>query len=204
MHWPDGYSIAGNAISDPGVTRCGIFADAGSTPRSVCSPWHPVFNAGLIACGALTALGAILLHKCWTGAVGRAGTTLIALSGLYVIGAGAAPWDVAPDIHDTAAFGQALTQWLAMGILATAAGACRFRTLTVATTLVSISAFVAFLMALEGTVLPGLSLGISERLAFDTMTLWTAITGVTSFAALRPCSSASELPRSAAQGEIAS
>lgn len=203
LQWPDGYSIAEHAISDLGVTHCGMFADAGSTPRPVCSPWHLVFNVGLVACGALTTLGAILLRRWWAGVSGRAGTTLIALSGLCVIVAGAAPWDISPDVHDAAAFGQAVMQWLAMGMLAKAAGVGRFRALTIATALVSIGAFVAFLMALGGMILPGLSLGISERLAFDTLTLWTAIAGLVSLAALRPHSAAIESSRLAAQGQIA-
>ncbi len=41
----------------------------------------------------------------------------MALSGVLVAIAGLAPWDTHPDLHDAAATGQALTQWLAMVLL---------------------------------------------------------------------------------------
>lgn len=178
LQWPDGYSVAGNAISDLGITGCGPFSDGGSQPREVCSPWHPLFNAAVIASGALIALGAVLLHGRWSGRSGRAGTILMTLAGLCVVVVGFAPWDLHPELHDGAALGQAVVQWLAMILLAVAAGRGLFRGLTIATVAVSIVGLVAFLFALDGAELPGLSFGIAERLSFDTLTLWTAFAGV--------------------------
>lgn len=178
LQWPDGYSVMSNAISDLGVTTCGQFSENGQQVREVCSPWHPVFNAGMIILGALMAIGAMLLHGHWKGAWGRGGTMLMALSGLLVASVGFAPWDTQPGWHDNAALGQAVAQWVAMCLLALSAGPGRFRRLTTVAVVVSLVGFVAFLAALEGSEVPGLGFGLAERVSFDTLTLWTVLVGV--------------------------
>lgn len=185
LQWPHGYSVFDNAISDLGVTSCGVFADSAATARLICSPWHVFFNSGLVACGALTALGAALLYGRWGGRTGRVGSALAAASGVSVITVGLVPWDVFPDVHDGAALAQALTQWVAMVLLAIAAGRGAFRVITFAVVVVSIAAFLNFLVSLEGVSPAALPLGIAERLAFDTLTLWTASVGVSLLAASR-------------------
>lgn len=85
---------------------------------------------------------------------------------------------MAPDVHDLAALCHALLQWAAMILLAVAAGAGRFRTLTFACVVVSIAGFIGFLLALDGTEFSLLPLGVAERVAFDSLTLWTAAVGV--------------------------
>ena len=176
--WPNGYSIAENAISDLGVTTCGIFSDYAAAARPVCSPWHALFNSGVVASGVLIAVGAVLLYGRWSSLAGRAGLILAAVSAVLVAAVGLAPWDVLPDVHDVAALAQALTQWVAMLQLAIAAGRGAFRVITLATVAVSIVSFTAFLLTLEGAGPVVLPLGIAERLAFDTLTLWTASVGV--------------------------
>ena len=178
VQWPDGYSVVSNAISDLGVTTCGQFSEHGHQVREVCSPWHPVFNAGMIVSGFLIAIGAVLLHGRWEGALGRGGTVLMAFGGLLVAGVGFAPWDTQPGWHDSAAFGQAVAQWVAMCLLAVSAGPGWFRRLTTGTVVVSLVGFVAFLAALEGGEVPGLGFGLAERLSFDTLALWTVLVGV--------------------------
>ncbi|MCM1012246.1 DUF998 domain-containing protein [Brevibacterium sp. XM4083] len=177
LQWPDGYSVTRNAISDLGVTVCGPFTEGGVV-REVCSPWHVGFNAGMIASGVLTALGAVLLHGCWSSRTGRVATILMAVVGVCVVAVGFAPWDRLPALHDGAAAAQALVQWAAMLLLAVAAGRSVFRWLTIAAVAVSILGFAAFLLALDGAALPGLSFGVAERLSFDTLTVWTAAVGV--------------------------
>ncbi|GAA3846017.1 hypothetical protein KACC15558_33110 [Brevibacterium ammoniilyticum] len=177
LQWPQGYSVTANAISDLGVTVCGPFTEGGQ-PREVCSPWNPVFNIGMVLSGALTALGAVLLHGRWNSRSGRAGTILMAVVGLCVVIVGFAPWDLQPALHDSAALVQALAQWMAMILLAVAAGRGLFRGLTIASVIVSVLGFAAFLLALDGTAIPGLSFGIAERLSFDTLTVWTAAVGI--------------------------
>lgn len=48
----------------------------------------------------------------------------------------------------------------------------------IATVMVSVVGFVAFLAALEGTEVPGLGFGLAELLSFDTLALWTRSSGV--------------------------
>lgn len=177
LQWPDGYSVTGNAISDLGVTVCGPFTEGGVV-REVCSPWHVGFNAGMVVSGVLTALGAVLLHGCWSRRTGRVATILMAAVGVCVVAVGFAPWDRHPALHDGAAAAQALLQWAAMILLAVAAGRSVFRWVTIAAVAVSILGFAAFLLALDGAAVPGLSFGIAERLSFDTLTVWTAAVGV--------------------------
>lgn len=177
LQWPSGYSIAGNAISDLGVTSCGVFSDHATTARLVCSPWHAVFNAGVVVSGALITAGAVLLQGHWRSRSGRIGSVLAAVSGVLVITVGAAPWDVSPDLHDAAALAQGVTLWSAMILLAVAEGRGAFRALTFATVAVSVVSFLAFLAALEGEGPVILPLGIVERLAFDSLTLWTVAVG---------------------------
>lgn len=179
LRWPQGYSVMDNAISDLGVTSCGQFSEQGQQVREVCSPWYPLFNAGMVASGVLIAVGAVLLHGWWDSRAGRAGTIVMALGGLLVSIAGLAPWDTHPGVHDSAALGQAVAQWLAMGLLAAAAGPGRFRRLTIMALVVSMVGFAAFLAALEGTPVPWLGFGGAERLSFDTLTVWTALVGAT-------------------------
>lgn len=178
LQWPGGYSIADNAISDLGVTSCGLFSDQATTARLICSPWHAVFNGGVAVSGALIATGAVLLSGYWAGRTGRTGLLLAAMSGVFVIMVGCFPWDAFPHVHDAAALGQALTQWSAMILLAVAAGRGTFRALTFATVAVSLVFFVVFLAGLEGGQSSLAPLGVAERLAFDTLTLWTAVVGV--------------------------
>lgn len=177
LAWPDGYSLRGNAISDLGVTVCGPVTGEGSGPRDVCSPWHAVFNGGMIASGLLIAVGAVLLFGHWRTLSGRAGMVAMAVTGLFVAAVGMVPWDRDPGAHDAAATSQAVSQWVAMGLLAAAAGAGVFRRLTLLALAASVAGFVMFLAALDGAGIPVLGFGGSERLAFDVLALWTALAG---------------------------
>ncbi len=175
--WPEGYSVVANAISDLGVTECGVFDEDGRQARRVCSPWHGLFSVAMVVSGTLVALGAVLLHGRWPGRTGRAGTTLLMVAGALVVVVGLAPWDVRPELHDLAAVGQAVAQWLGMGLLAAAAGAGHFRRITVATIAFSVLGFAAFVAGLEGADVPLVGFGGAERISFDTLTLWTAGAG---------------------------
>lgn len=178
LRWPQGYSLKDNVISDLGVTACGLFSEQGRQVRDVCSPWHPLFNVGLVASGVLIMIGAVLLHGWWDSRSGRAGTALMVLVGFLISLVGLAPWDTYPELHDSVALGQAVAQWLAMGLLAVAAGSGRFRRLTIVAVLVSIVGFTGFLAVLEGAEVPWLGLGGTERLSFDILSLWIALVGV--------------------------
>lgn len=177
LRWPQGYSLTDNAISDLGVTACGQFSEQGEQVRDVCSPWYPLFNIGMVLCGALVVIGGLLLHGWWNSGSGRAGTILMALSGFFVSIVGLAPWDTHPGVHDVAALGQAVAQWLAMALLAVAAGPGLFRVLSTLALVVSMAGFAGFLAALEGTEVPLLGFGGVERVSFDTLTVWTVLVG---------------------------
>lgn len=176
--WPDGYSWTANAISDLGVTRCGTFSEQGDQVRHVCSPWHGLFNASMMATGLAMALGALLLWGRWPSWAGRIGTALMVVTGLGVAGAGLAPWDIAPSLHDLAALVQTLAQWVAMVLLGVACRSAWFRIATIVILVVSAIGFWLFLGALDGARVPVLGFGGSERLAFDTLTVWTVLAGV--------------------------
>ena len=103
------------------------------------------------------------------------------MGGLCVVGVGLTPWDLRPDLHYAFALVQAPLQWAGMALLVRATWHPSLpRLLPVATALglvVSVSGFVLFLNALGGGAWLHLGLGLTERLAFDTLTLWGAVVG---------------------------
>lgn len=200
LGWPGGYSISRNTISDLGVTVCGEYSEHGQQVREVCSPGHQLFNIGMVASGALILIGAVLLHGYWIRRSGRAGTVLMAIGGAFVVAVGLAPWNVSPDAHDLFAMLQAATQWIAMILIAIAAGTGLFRKVTIATVLVSAACFTLFIAALDGYEVPWVGLGGVERLSFDSLTLWTALVGVTVLVRSNSvCSDQGNLRRSTAE-----
>lgn len=78
------YSWTRDAISDLGVTRC---------DPSTCSPWWPVFSAGLLVGGsAMTAVG-VLLRKY------AAAAALLVVAGVSTAAVGLVPLDVDRPLH---------------------------------------------------------------------------------------------------------
>lgn len=178
LGWPNGYSLTRNTISDLGVTVCGEYSEHGQQVREVCSPGHQLFNVGVIASGTLILIGAVLLHGYWARRTGRTGTVLMAIVGAFVIAVGLCPWDASPGLHDGFALLQAAAQWVAMMLIAIAAGTGPFRKVTVAVAILSAASFALFVAALDGHEVPWIGLGGAERLSFDSITLWTALVGV--------------------------
>lgn len=178
LRWPGGYSITQNAISDLGVTVCGAFSEQGLLIREVCSPWHQVFNIGMIFSGLAILVGAVLLYNWWDRRSGRLGIIFLAMSGAFISAVGFVPWDLFPDIHDFTASAQAITQWIAMALIAIAAGRGTLRTITIITLAISLLGFLLFVLALDGITTPFLGLGGVERLSFDLLTLWVPFLGV--------------------------
>lgn len=182
--WPDGYSISHNTISDLGVTTCGPYDQGGIQSRMVCSPQYEVFNASLIVMGALLVVGSLLLWDAWPRRrTGNAGLVLVILGGLGVAGVGLTPSDLFGALHGPAAFLQAAFQWFAMLVFAFAVPANAgtnwkaIRMVSLVLFVISILGFTVFLLGSNGVVFLGIQWGIAERIAFDTLTLWSAALG---------------------------
>ncbi|WP_434995217.1 DUF998 domain-containing protein [Arthrobacter sp. Ld5] len=181
--WPRPYSWSANLISDLGVTSCGI-SDAGTrVERYICSPAHLLANGATVANGLLLAAGAVFLWSVWPRRrTGRAAMFFLLVGGLLVAVVGILPWDVQPEGHDAAALAQAAAQWAGMLLLATvlrgSTAPRRASILTWTCLVASIAGFVLFIDAISGGPSLVLGLGITERLAFDTLTLWGAALGL--------------------------
>lgn len=182
VRWPHPYSWRSHLISDLGATMCGIADAEARVERYVCSPWHVLANAATVANGLTLALGAVLLWSVWPRRrSGRAGSVLLAAGGLCVVGVGLTPWDLHPDLHHLFALVQAPLQWVAMVLLVRATwGSALPRVVPVVTAVgvvVSVAGFALFINAVGGGASLTLGLGFTERLAFDTLTLWSATVG---------------------------
>lgn len=181
--WPQPYSWSFNLISDLGVTECGTFDAGTGVERYICSPAHVLANVSTVANGALLAIGAVLLWAAWPRRrTGQAAMMLIATAGLLVTLVGFLPWDLNPDGHDAAALLQAAVQWAGMIVLVLAlrgsAAAHWTSVLTIAITLISIVGFILFIDAISGGPSLAFGLGITERVAFDILTLWSVLIGL--------------------------
>ena len=89
--WGGRYDYGRNFISDLGAVGCGA---------QMCSPWHWLMNASLVAQGLLIVAGALLwLGAAPQGALARVGLALTGASGLGVLAVGLAPSDGAQIPH---------------------------------------------------------------------------------------------------------
>jgi hypothetical membrane protein len=93
------YSLAGNAISDLGVTACGRITIAGQVGY-YCSPRHNLMNASFAVTGVLMLLGLYLTRPIWPARrLARWGITLFTLAGIGKILVGIAPGNVNYGLH---------------------------------------------------------------------------------------------------------
>jgi hypothetical membrane protein len=115
-----GYSLAGNPISDLGVTACGEITIAGQ-PGYYCSPLHALMNASFVATGILMLLGLYLIRPAWPGGrLARWGAALFALAGIGKIIVGLAPGNVNYGLHSLGGLGVILAN-IGMILLGSAA-----------------------------------------------------------------------------------
>lgn len=173
--WPTPYSWRDDVISALGAATC----------TEYCSPDHALMNATFVAVGALTAAGAAVLVPQTTGR-DRAGWLLIAASGLATSAVGFLPMDVSPAPHNLAAQIHWALQVAGMIVLATGSAGRdrRALALAVACTAAAVIGGAAFLT--PGTW--GLGAGLSERIALDSLNVWTIGMGVLLLRGLRPVS----------------
>lgn len=193
--WQGGaYSLSLNLISDLGMTGCGPVEDI-FLPRYVCSSGHGWFNLSTILAGALLVAGSVALLAAWRGRHSPRGTAAVAwlmlLSGIGLAGVGVAPADVQLTVHTVAALAQAVTTWIAMGLVWWAFRSWRrphqqgrrplvtgpSASVTLVLLIVSVVACVILVLPTALTA-PGLV----ERLAFDLLNLWTILVGAHVFA----------------------
>lgn len=161
---------------------CGIADQGARVERYVCSPWHPLANAATILSGALLALGAAPLWSYWPRRrSGKAASVLLVLGGLGVVGVGLIPWDADPELHNLFALIQAPLRWAGMACLVRATWNTTVPKLvplvTICASVVSVAGFILFLGVVAGGAPLGVGLGVAERVAFDTLTIWSVIVG---------------------------
>jgi len=93
------YSLTQNYISDLGAVHCGLFAS-----RTICSPWHLVFDISIVLLGVFLILGVLLLPSAFPNRRSRTlGLGLLVASGFGAIGVGLFPEDVNLNAHTVSA-----------------------------------------------------------------------------------------------------
>ena len=181
--WVPPYSYRSNLISDLGVTTCGIFDEGSRVERFICSPWHGLANAATVGNGVLIVVGALLLWNAWPRhGSGRMAMVLMAIGGVLLVGVGVFPWDTHPNEHALAALLQVLFQWAGMvALLASLRKTAHRRAMAWLTALflgLSVVGFILFIDAIGGGAAHQFGVGASERMAFDSLTLWAAVIGL--------------------------
>ncbi|WP_188546334.1 DUF998 domain-containing protein [Rhodococcoides trifolii] len=156
--WSVPYSIRDNVISDLGAVTC----------EKACSPDHALMNATFVGVGAATALGAVILGRQAARSVTRWGYGLVAASGVATIVVGFIPLDTIPVAHALAAQIHFGLQVAGMIVLAIEYTGSLFWWTTVCAA-VSVVGGIAFVSPGHW----GLGAGYSERLALDTLNVWT-------------------------------
>jgi hypothetical membrane protein len=180
--WTAPYSLVNNAISDLGSVNCGYAY--GGTHYS-CSPWHIVFNAGIILMGLLVIVGATLIWRSFPGRRLRlAGWVLLVGLGVGAIGIGLFPWDAGNfKAHQIAGLGVFVGGNLGLVALGLAMDRDpqwgRFRALSVILGVVGVVAFLAWIVQISlanNDFPPGG--GALERISAGMIILWLFVIGV--------------------------
>ncbi|WP_433116222.1 DUF998 domain-containing protein [Micromonospora sp. CA-246542] len=170
------YSWATHNISDLGNVHCGIWDT--TRPRFVCSPWHPLMNAAMLATAVLLAIGLLLTWRLLGrgGVVRSAQILLLLATGGYALAA-LYPADIDENRHVLGAFlimGVGNVGLLLAGFAPDSTVLGRWRRISLA----------AGLTALAGTVLfaaqqdVGIGMGGLERVAVLPFPLWACCLGV--------------------------
>ncbi|MEV4658898.1 DUF998 domain-containing protein [Micromonospora sp. NPDC049301] len=170
------YSWATHNISDLGNVHCGIWDS--SRPRHVCSPWHPLMNAAVLATAVLLAAGLLLTWRMLgRGSLVRSAQTLLLLGTAGYALAAAYPADVDENLHVLGAFlimGLGNLGLLLAGFAPGTTLLGRWRRLTLAAGLTALAGTVLF-FAQQGV---GIGVGGMERVAVLPFPLWACCLGV--------------------------
>jgi hypothetical membrane protein len=169
------YSLLNNYISDLGAAHCGIY----HSNLYVCSPWHDVFNVGIVLMGVMLILGTILLRTAFPARGTRTiGLGLLVLAGIGAIGVGLSPEDVDLTVHTISAAIAFILGNLALVVLAFAMFRDTrwegYRAYTLFSGLVGLIAFILFYTKVWGP----LGVGGMERLIVAPLLLWALLVGI--------------------------
>ncbi|MEU5782290.1 DUF998 domain-containing protein [Micromonospora lupini] len=176
LRWRDpAYSWAIHNISDLGNAHCGIWDT--TRPRYVCSPWHPLMNAAMLATAVLLAAGLLLTWRLLGrgGVVRSAQTLLLLAAGGYALAA-LNPADVDENRHVLGAFlimGVGNVGLLIAGFAPNTTVLGRWRGLTLAAGLTALAGTVLF-VAQQGL---GIGVGGMERVAVLPFPVWACCLG---------------------------
>ncbi|GAA1674426.1 hypothetical protein GCM10009745_16860 [Kribbella yunnanensis] len=172
--WPVPYELLHHTISDLGWTTCTVEQRLSGTLAS-CSPRHAWFNLGGIAVRILLAAGGILLKPLYAAATRRVIAGWLVIAG-FGIATCLVPGDVNPALHALLAIPVflgtvAVLFASARALSQTARFAARAATVTAVVSLVGVLGLIAALTG-HGPV------GLTERLAAETIYLWVFLTAV--------------------------
>lgn len=191
LRWRGMYSLADNRPADLEASVCGVLRDSSGT-RFVCNPDHAVTAGAVVFSGIAVILAAVVMtaaaHRDRDGGVyGTA--ALLALSGALTCAAGLVTVDDRPVVHDVLLVLYLLSVWGAMEVLVDAATRHAEDTgdahpliygayVPVTRVMEFVSIVGALTLVFSGRdVMPG----AFERVALDTLTLWTVIFGLGMF-----------------------
>ncbi|HLT62022.1 MAG TPA: DUF998 domain-containing protein [Microlunatus sp.] len=166
------YSFAGDTISLLGITECVPAGEFSSRP--FCSPWHAGLNGAFVVRGALTVAGAVLLRALWPRRPSTwVGLALIIVAGLSTLATGLFPLTAGLAAHSVAALPQFPAEGVGMTLLGVAARRDD-RPVALISLVCGITTLVGLVLFLGATPL-GLPIGVTERIAFYPVTVWTTV-----------------------------
>lgn len=169
------YSLAGNAISDLGVTACGRISIAGQ-PGYYCSPLHGLMNASFSATGILMLLGLYLTMPIWPARrLARWGIVLFTLAGIGKILVGLAPGNVNYGLHSLGSLGIIFAN-IGMIFLGSAVSGTNDRWISRLSVLLGILGIIGEVFFLAHRALG--SAGAAERIADYPAFAWMIVLGV--------------------------
>jgi hypothetical membrane protein len=169
------YSLLNNYISDLGAAHCGIY----HSNIYVCSPWHEVFNVGIVLMGLLLIFGTILMRTAYPARGSRTiGLALLVIAGIGAIGVGLSPEDVDLTVHTISAATAFILGNVALIVLGFAMFRDTrwdgYRAYTMISGLVGLIAFILFYVKVWGP----LGVGGMERLIVAPLLLWALLVGI--------------------------
>jgi hypothetical membrane protein len=168
------YSLAGNAISDLGVTACGRITVAGQWGY-YCSPLHSLMNASFVVTGILMLLGLYLTLPMWpAGRLVRWGIALFTLAGIGKIVVGLVPGDVNYGLHSLGGLGIIFAN-IGMIVLGSAVSGKNDRWISLLPVLLGILGIVGEVFFLAHRAFGG---GAAERVADYPAFAWMIVLGI--------------------------